>query len=111
MRKQRYDGPLAIKCNVIQNLIYTSASGHGDYTVTWGNDTVVVGNNSARPYDSSEFTTQRALYREWMLVGVKIRYYPSALTNVAGTAVGSVQTCHQMTTLPSIAMADNTLLA
>jgi len=101
----RWDGPIYLKCNLIENVLM--GVDHADYVVQWGSDTVVAG--SGRIKESAEFQQYSQLYREYKIVGVKMRFIPN-LSNSTGIIA---QTCHVgsiVSVLPSAATADNEML-
>ena len=57
-----YDGEYRVKCHVIEDVTYTTANGHADYTIQWGS-AVGIGNNGAQLGDSSEFVRYAAIFK------------------------------------------------
>jgi len=75
----RWDGPIYLKCNLIENVLM--GADHADYVCQWGSDTTATG--SGRIKESAEFQQYSQLYREYKIVGIKMRYIPN-ISNSTG---------------------------
>jgi hypothetical protein len=92
-------------------MLYYGAYVHADYSVDWGAQSLSGVNNTSRLADSQEFINYLARFREYKLSGVKIEFIPLMDVNSTGiTAMSSLWSCHQLTTFPTAAMADNTFI-
>lgn len=47
-RKSNYDRGIALKCHVVDDMLYYGAFGHADFSVDWGSGAVSGVNSTAR---------------------------------------------------------------
>lgn len=104
-----YDGEYRVKCHVIEDVVYTTANGHADYTIQWGS-TAGIANNGAQLGDSSEFVRYAAIFKQFRLDSFDFEYLPQVES--AGGAIQIFNTWWASIRggVPTIATADSQLL-
>lgn len=82
-----YDTGLKVKCHSINDVTYNATYGHADFSVNWGAFSQT-SNGYARISATQEYQNYVTMFREWKLVGVKMRWYPlSSITSSLGSSL------------------------
>lgn len=72
----KYDGMIKIKMQANKEIFPDDASGTGQFTIHWGDQTTVPALNSLRLLDTAEIVRYTQLYDYWCIQGCKIKYIP-----------------------------------
>lgn len=75
-KRQTYDGVNRVKLVQTDILYYLTATGNAHHTAQWGSRTGAMMNSFSRVSDTDEWISLCSGYREYKIVGMKVRYDP-----------------------------------